>query len=168
MSGRLIAGDSLLLTATRRLSHFPVYSCICSVVDRCSYFHSSMMSEAWKPSSYVCSAKLSKTLPLWSNARHCAECPPLENFTYDVFQTSTNFGLVDDDAAVYFDFWSEAHTKLHIYMIPRQSMHDVNGPFNSTCSASRETNAFGLAGGHMIFFVLAKHSNFKERNPICD
>ena len=107
-----------------------------------------------KQSSYVCSAKLSQRLPLWSNAKHCAECPPLQNFRSKAFQTSAQFGIIDEDAAIYFDFWSGRHEKLGALSVPRQSMHDVNGPFNSTCSASRETNAFGLAGGRMFSLYL--------------
>ena len=96
--------------------------------------------------NYVCSAKLSKRLPLWSNAKHCAECPPLD---WQSFNASAKFGLIDDTASIYFDFWSERHAKVRTYEALDQSMHDVNGPFAESCSLSRATNAFGHAG--MIF-----------------
>ena len=96
--------------------------------------------------NYVCSAKLSKKLPMWSNAKHCAECPALGNLTNQPFDTTAPFGLIDDTAAVYFDFWSEPHEQLSPYATLFQSMHDVNGPFATSCSVSRATSAFGHAG----------------------
>ena len=98
-----------------------------------------------KRSSYVCSAKLSKRLPMWSNHKHCAECPPLVSLTPPGSNTTEQFGLIDDTAAVYFDFWSDRPEQLSDYAL-YQSMHDVNGPFTNSCSVSRATNAFGLAG----------------------
>ena len=96
--------------------------------------------------SFVCSAKLSKRLPLWSNAKHCAECPPLDaSLDGTAFGTAREFGRMDEDAAVYFDFWSGSHTEKPINAL-WQSLHDVNGPFNTSCSVTRATNALGLAG----------------------
>ena len=113
-----------------------------------------MLLHSTKETNYVCSAKLSKRLPLWSNAKHCAECPPLKNFRSAGLTASKQFGLVDGDAAVYFDFWSDRHEKLRSYAAVRQAMHDVNGPFNSSCSESRKTNAYDLAGECMFPFQL--------------
>ena len=126
---------------------YPCCQCFCcSQVDRCYHFSRSMLLNRKKRTNYVCSAKLSKRLPLWSNSRHCAECPPLSHFRHTLFDTSTNFGLIDDDAAAYFDFWSEVHEPLGNYGALQQSLHDMNGAFNDSCSISRATNAFGLAG----------------------
>ena len=102
--------------------------------------------------SFVCSAKLSKRLPLWSNAKHCAECPPLATQNIyglkTTFGTARKFGRVDEDAAVYFDFWSGSHTEkpMSVHAALWQSLHDVNGPFHTSCSVTRATNALGLAG----------------------
>ena len=99
-----------------------------------------------KPTNFVCIAKLSERLPMWSNTKHCAECPPLTNVTGQPFDTTAPFGLIDDTAAVYFDFWSERRGRLSPADTLYQSMHDVNGPFNTSCSLSRATGAFGHAG----------------------
>ena len=99
--------------------------------------------------SFVCSAKLSKRLPLWSNAKHCAECPPLDaSLDGTAFGTAREFGRMDEDAAVYFDFWSGSHTEKleNVHAILHQSLYDVNGPFDTSCSVTRATNALGLAG----------------------
>ena len=130
--------------------------CDCSQVDRCHRFSQSILLGGGRYverneilSSYVCSAKLSNSLPLWSNARHCAECPPLGNLTTQ-FDTTAPFGLIDDTAAIYFDFWSERtekhRNKNDVLFTASQFRHDINGPFSTTCSASRATNAFGHAG----------------------
>ena len=102
------------------------------------------MLVAGAKTNYVCSAKLSKRLPLWSNSKHCAECPPLDRQSSNA---SAKFGLIDDTAAIYFYFWSERHKKVSSKEALDQSMHDVNGPFEKSCSVSRATNAFGHAGG---------------------
>ena len=95
-------------------------------------------------SSYVCSAKLSKSLPLWSNAKHCAECPPLGTQAFDAIE---HFGLMDGTAAAYFDFWSEKRTlNGYVHEELYQSMHDLNGVFSESCSKSRATDANGHAG----------------------
>ena len=121
--------------------------CTCSEVVRCHHFHKSMFFGDKKKASYVCSATLSDRLPLWSNAKHCAECPPLQNLAKEKFDPTAPFGLIDENAAVYFDFWSERNKGTPLYHEAlRQSLHDVNGPFNKSCSVSRATNAFGLAG----------------------
>ena len=141
----------LIIAKTR--SHFTrlcvcVRVCVCarSQVDRCHYFHSSMLLDSTKQTNYVCTAKLSERLPLWSNTKQCAECPPLKNFPSATFETAAQFGLIDQHAAVYLDFWSDRHEHLGPYKSLRQSMHDVNGPFESSCSSSRENNADDIAG----------------------
>ena len=140
----------VMLVAMKDPSHFTHFSCVCSRVDRCHYFHDSMLLHSTKQTSYVCSAKLSKRLPLWSNAKHCAECPPLKHFRSTMSETAARFGVIDEDAAVYLDFWSDRHEKLGGYDALRQSLHDVNGPFQASCSASRKTNANDLAGRCML------------------
>ena len=106
-----------------------------------------MLLDGGKKSSYVCSAKLAKRLPLWSNAKHCAECPPLGRINAQLFDETAQFGLIDETAAAYFDFWSKRQ-QLPPFSTQAlfQSLHDVNGPFNESCSASRATDAFGRAG----------------------
>ena len=119
----------------------------CSQVDRCHRLGRSMLVASGNMTNYICSAKLSKRLPLWSNAKHCAECPPLANLNTQPFDPAAQFGLIDDIAAAYFDFWSEIHEPAPTTVgALRQYLHDVNGPFAVSCSDSRATNAFGHAG----------------------
>merc|ERR1719201_635635 len=119
----------------------------CSEIDRCHRFTKSMLLVGDKRANYVCSAKLSNRLPLWSNAKHCAECPPLANNLTTAQALTAPFGLIDETAAAYFDFWSERRGEPILKQHPLlQVMHDVNGPYDKTCSLSRATNAFGLAG----------------------
>ena len=127
----------------------------CSDVDRCWCLSVSLLNEG-KNTTYVCTSKLSTQLPLWSNNKQCAECPPLfENVPKlsraDACEESA-FGQMDGLAGEYLDFWSgEEKVRpsvdfLRIVSTEHHKLADMNGPYNRTCSESRRNNNRGRAG----------------------
>ena len=103
----------------------------CSGVDRCWRL-------SWRgneSASFVCTASVSAQLPLWSNARQCAQCPAWSkvdlNFSKSKACDQARFGDMDGSAGTYLDFWSADVTLRYV---------DTNGPYSSTCSELRNSN----------------------------
>ena len=127
----------------------------CSDVDRCwrlSYgrftTHRILTGIADSvPTTFVCTAPLSAQLPLWSNNRHCAECPAWSAIGTGFRKTEAcdpaRFGDTDGLAGTYLDFWSGETNRS-----ANQSARfiDIQGPYSRTCSESRKSNGHGRAG----------------------
>ena len=130
----------------------------CSDVNRCWRLSEGLLNGG-DATNYICTSRLSAQLPLWSNSRHCAECPALwtidnANFPKTDACDPEKFGGMDSLAGAYFDFWSGELTvkpgPTWSASFQRQrgewTLHDVNGPYNSTCSKAREGNSDDQAG----------------------
>ena len=136
----------------------------CSGVDRCWRFSMSLLN-AGETTNYVCTSFLSAQLPLWTNNRQCAECPPPSKFATNLSTTEAcdplvRFGHMDRLAGTYLDFWSGENIvlrsegsgvsfddfRLGSTKPALSTLYNVNGPYSQTCSDSRKSNSHGHAG----------------------
>ena len=123
----------------------------CSDVDRCWRLSRSVLHPG-KNTTYVCTAKISTQLPLWSNNRQCAECPSLLGHLSTLSSTDQcGIGHIDGLAGAYFDFFAgdkKGRPFEDFYGSPKEyhKLADMNAPYSRTCSESRKNNSGGRAG----------------------